>query len=392
MIIVSLIVLIASLAIGTTVFLDRSFLELSNRVNWPDRDLYSGVAEVQAEKCRLFSEIKGACEDSVVDETTGLVYFACADVETRKKWYPPCNWWDKEGVVKRDTFHVYDPEADTFEELDLDYSGEFVSHGLSILVDPSDSERRLVFAINHQSTGSVVSVFSLDKSKKMTFIGDIEDGKMYSPNSVSVFPEADGSYGLLYTNDHLFTKGFLRDVEEVYGPFIWGHIGYFNIDITGNKVSKEYSTRVAVDSSCPNGLVQVSDTNEFLATDTRMGSLKRYIWNYGLKQLILLDSIPLGVGLDNVRIIPGTQDAVLAGFPTMPQLGYKFSHMDDDKYETETVALRINRADNYTTPVVLHKSDGQFGIQVVTTFNYLDNYGKLLGSSVVDGGVLVCDI
>ncbi|KAG5361081.1 hypothetical protein CJU89_4187 [Yarrowia sp. B02] len=353
---VNLFAVLVSLIVGTTIYLDRSFSELTSRVSWNDRHVYKKAAEYNAASCTLDTTIKESCEDSIVDESTGLVYFSCGETENRTKWFPGCNWWDKEGM-STNSFYVYDPETRAFEKMNLDYHGEFVSHGLSLLKDPANPDTRYIFSINHKSTGSVISVFSLQAgSHVVTYVGDISDSRMYTPNSATPYVEDDGTISIMYTNDHLFRKGFMRHVEDSYGPFLWGHVGNCNFKINGG-IKDLSCSRVAVENSYPNGITHIPDTKQFLVADTRLGTLSAFKWDFTAKSLDIQHSTLFGAALDNVHVIPGTKDVVVAGFPDDTEVFYKFRNMDDNSLKIESLAFRANHRENYTIPHVLQKTD-----------------------------------
>ncbi|KAG5361028.1 hypothetical protein CJU89_4131 [Yarrowia sp. B02] len=383
---------IVTFLLGTPAYIAGLPSRCLRRVPQPDLTLYSGVKQVHADNCHFTNGIKGASEDQVIDETTGLVYFSPGNVEKKKKWFPPCNWWNEEGATT-DQFSVFDPETQEFSKMDLDYDGEFVSHGLSIMVDPRDPKRRLIFGINHSTTGRRVSVFSFAAGKKtISHIGDIINRRIHTPNAVVAVLEPDGTIGLTVTNDHKFPKGYMRKVEDNYGPFLWGDIGYCNLKIDADGISQLGCDTVERDTSLPNGLVNIPGTTEFVAADTRLGNVRHYNWDFEAKKLTLLSSTPLGVTVDNVRIIPGTRDALVAGYPNMTQVDAGFTHIGDMDYPVEAVAIRVNRSENYTVPHVIHKNNGQFDLQILTVFNYLPKHELLLGSSVINNGVLLCTL
>lgn len=388
---INLLAVFVSLIIGGTIYLDRSFSELTNRVSWNDRHVYNKAAEYNAASCKVSKAIPEACEDSIVDDSTGLVYFSCGETENRTKWFPGCNWWDKEGMTTN-SFYVYDPETRDFEKMNLDYHGEFVSHGLSLLKDPNNPDTRYIFSVNHKSTGSIISIFSFQAgTNDVSHVGDIKDSRIYTPNSVTAYVEDDGSIAIMYTNDHLFRKGFMRHVEDSYGPFMWGHVGNCNFKIEDGDIKGLSCSRVAVENSYPNGITHIPDTKEFLVADTRLGTLSSFKWDVDTKSLNLQHSTPFGAALDNVHVIAGTKDVIVAGFPDEKQVFYKFRNMHDKSIKVESLVFRANSRDNYTVPHVLQKTDGLHGLQVVTNYNYLPKHDRLLGSSVCSEGILICD-
>lgn len=380
-----------ALIIGCTIYLDRSFSELTSRVGWPDNSVYNKFPEANAGSCRIATDIDGACEDSVIDQSTGLVYFSCGNRDSRTKWFPGCNWWDKD-EVSTNTFHVYDPAANSFEKLELDYEGQFVSHGLSLITHPTDADKRLIYSVNHKGTGSVITVFQFTVgSAEISHVGDIEDSRIVSPNSVAAYVEYDGSLSVMYTNDHLFKRGFMRYAEDTFGPFLWGSIGNCNFNIINGKLTKPSCSRVAVENSYPNGIAHIPGTKEFLVADTRLGSVSSFFWDFANKNLNLLHSTHFGAALDNIHIIPGTKDVVIAAFPNSTEVFTHFLNIDDRTTKQQSLAFRANHHENFTIPHVIQKTDGTHGFQVITSYNYLPEYKRLLGSSVCSEGILVCE-
>lgn len=260
------------------------------------------------------------------------------------------------------------------------------------MIDPQNPDIRYIFSINHKSTGSVISIFSLKAgSLDVSYVGDIKDSRIYTPNSVTAYAEDDGTIAIMYTNDHLFRKGFMRHVEDSYGPFMWGHVGNCNFKIEDGGIEGLSCSRVAVENSYPNGITHIPGTKEFLVADTRLGTLSSFIWDADAKSLDLQHSTQFGAALDNVHVIAGTKDVIVAGFPDDHAVFHKFRNMHDTSLMVESLAFRANSRENYTVPHVMQKTDGHHGLQVVTNYNYLPKHDRLLGSSVCSNGILICD-
>ncbi|KAL7932575.1 hypothetical protein V8C35DRAFT_307483 [Trichoderma chlorosporum] len=179
------------------------------------------------------------CEDVHLHEASGLLFAACEDYPgSRLAWFPPLEHFnDPSSTGKmKGKLQVIDPKTFKTQILALeDFSGPFVTHGIDVINDPDKpkGEAVYIFAVNHKPnpehyrengdanaprSHSVVELFHhVIGSKTARHIRTIWHPLFTTPNDL--FAESPTSF--FVTNDHYYTGGFMRTVEDLFPMAKW---------------------------------------------------------------------------------------------------------------------------------------------------------------------------
>lgn len=159
----------------------------------------------------------------------------------------------------------------------------FAPHGISMV--KTDNTYK-VLAINHISQGHSIEVFKL-YNDFLIFEKTLTDPSMISPNDLVVIDE-DRFY---FTNDHGYTKGIGKFLEEYFGLSV-SNVIYFD----GEKYIE-----VADGIAYANGINFDFSRNLLYIASTRGFMVKVYSRNKD-GSLEFIEDIPCGTGVDNIEI------------------------------------------------------------------------------------------
>jgi arylesterase / paraoxonase len=169
--------------------------------------------------------------------------------------------------------------------LQHDFSGGFNPHGISLFVGEQGVDR--LFVVNHFNGRHSIEVFQL-ADNRMIHLQTLQDPLMISPNDIV----AVGLNQCYFTNDHAYTNGLMRTIED-YGRLKLANLIYYD----GSSYKE-----AAAGFSYANG-VNVSPDGEKLyltaTTDRVLYVFKRDIPSGSLE---LEAEIELGTGGDNIEI------------------------------------------------------------------------------------------
>lgn len=203
------------------------------------------------------------------------------------------------------------------------YTGAFVTHGIDILTDPSDSNLLHIFAVNHlpdplhwgatdeahaaspNKTRSQIEVFRhVLGSTTAEHVRSILDPMIRTPNDI--FATSPSSFYV--TNDHYYRTGHMRLVEEMFTQYLAGWSETVHVDITdlspANPTEGTHITVALTGLHNNNGLGRSSPKRpeEVLVVDASGGVLTR-AWRSmspnGSKQLNIVEHIQYDTTIDN---------------------------------------------------------------------------------------------
>ncbi|KAF4582297.1 serum paraoxonase/arylesterase family protein [Ophiocordyceps camponoti-floridani] len=177
------------------------------------------------------------CEDLHYHKPSGFVFAACEGETIRHSWFPPLSIFDDpaRGYKGRGGVKVIDPTTLKAKTLRLDgFDGPFVTHGFDILDDPESQEGKHIylFAVNHKpntqryekrdesapESHSVIEVFRHELgSDSAQHVRSVWHPLIKTPNDVYALSPSS----FFVTNDHRYTKGVMRLVEESYFASKW---------------------------------------------------------------------------------------------------------------------------------------------------------------------------
>jgi arylesterase/paraoxonase len=217
--------------------------------------------------------LKGA-EDIMISRVDSFAIIS----STNRGVYPPENE-DKGGLF------LIDLKANDFVPIPLTntFNQSFAPHGISFIKKDSTYK---VMAINHTNQGHSIEVFELQGSN-LEFIETLRHPSMISPNDIVIVDENR----FYFTNDHGYTKGFGKLVEE-YSGLAFSNVVYFD----GNdyrEVAKGIAYANGINYDRKRNLLYVASPRHFL------------VKVYSIKQdgsLSFVENIPCGTGVDNIEL------------------------------------------------------------------------------------------
>ncbi|KAK0652822.1 hypothetical protein B0T16DRAFT_106001 [Cercophora newfieldiana] len=180
------------------------------------------------------------CEDVHYYAPSGTLFAACEDdPKTRFGWFPPLATFDDPELGKRGrgSIHVIDPKTMKSQRLSFEnFDTTFVTHGIDVIPDPEQNDGKAVyiFAINHvpdetlPKARSQIEVFHhVIGSPSIRHIRSVWHPLLRTPNDVY----ASSPTSVYATNDHHYTDGMLRLIEDVYSGAKWTDTVLLRIDL-----------------------------------------------------------------------------------------------------------------------------------------------------------------
>ncbi|KAM5344488.1 hypothetical protein ACJ41O_013024 [Fusarium nematophilum] len=240
------------------------------------------------------------CEDLHHHLASGLLFAACDDSDSpRFSWYPPLGLLGDPlaGQKSRGSIHVIDPKQ-TFTSKRLafeNFDGPFVTHGIDVISDQDNSKGIYILAINHPphpayhqhlSEGKPAKTFSQDVPKgrsqieifyhllgtsTIKHIRSVRHPDIKTPNDVlAISPTA-----FYVTNDHYYTEGYLRQLEDVYFGAKWSNTVLVKVaDLSATEPTTGVQVTVAVSGlHNNNGLGHGRSKDEMVIASAASGRL-----------------------------------------------------------------------------------------------------------------------
>lgn len=344
--------------------------------------------ETNAGKCEVVHKDFGACEDLIVDESTGLIYLPCAEPSLRQIYFPGGGHFNYSGLAEgqnRNKVYLYDPSKDKVVDLELrGYDGEdFINHGLDVLFDEKDNTKRTLFFVNHKNEQSVISVFSHTLGDSyIQHLYDVRDPLIHTPNSVT----AVGPNAFYTTNDHAFRLPPMRDLAAALGSY-------------GRLTSVVYCEKSGETTKCEkkasgyayaNGIVAFDNGNKIAVTDTMLAALDIYKRHPVSNDLNKIKRVQLGSSVDNVRV-NSNGDLIVTTLPNPRQIIAMLGDMGNKEKRAESQTILLSKSDDYSTPEVVYRERGNI-LSFMTGSVIIPASNKLYGGSVADEGLLICQL
>jgi len=199
---------------------------------------------------------------------------------------------------------------------------------------------------------------------------------------------ASGPLDFFITNDHFFAAGFLRNIEDKYGPWPWA------TDVQYCDANGVENTCFLVSKRHPgfNGIAISEDKQRLFVGDCKVGVLN--VFNIGeSKQLSPVKSIELGAAADNIRILPTTGDPIVSVFASLENLPEYLANVRTlgRDYLVPSAALILKQENDYEPELVYWDNGSVMSYMTVAT---VDPYNHVfIGGSVLQyGGFAVCDL
>lgn len=189
------------------------------------------------------------------------------------------------GAEEKGGLFMIDLKANIFDPIPLTetFNRPFAPHGISFFKKDSVF---IVMAINHAGQEHTIEVFEL-KDKFLKHIETLKHPSMTSPNDLVIIDENQ----FYFTNDHKYTKGFGRAVEEYLGLAV-SNVVYYD--------SNKYCD-VANGIAYANGINYDRNRELIYVASPRRFAVKVYSKQKD-GSLSFIENIPCGTGVDNIEL------------------------------------------------------------------------------------------
>ncbi len=292
--------------------------------------------------------VRGA-EDITVNPSGGFALIS----STNREIYPPV-------TEEKGGLYLIDLKNQNFDLtfLTASFDKPFAPHGISMLKKDSIYK---VMAINHTSKGHSIEVFTL-KGKNLVHEKTLTHPSLVSPNDIVLIDENR----FYVTNDHKYTKGFKKTLEEYLGLSI-SNVLYFDGD--------NY-TEVADGIAYANGINFDPKRNLLFVASPRGFVVKVYAKNDD-GSLEFIEDIPCGTGVDNIEIdMKG--NLWIGAHPNLLRFG-AYAKGKEDTSPSEIIKITYNKKNDYDIETI-YTNDGTLmsGSTVATPFEDLIITGNLM--------------
>ncbi|KIK58310.1 hypothetical protein GYMLUDRAFT_45522 [Collybiopsis luxurians FD-317 M1] len=264
--------------------------------------------------CKRIPELQ-ACEKIVLHQSTGILYLACSDLQSRRRWNPCADLLDVEGKSPTDYVATYDPKTSRITRLTfINFEGDLSVHGMDVV--PSDIPGELyVYMVNHRApqgqdprvvgADSVIELFKTRVGgEQLHHVRTVADPVISTPNDV--VGQADGK-AFFFTNDHGSKVGFSR-IWDAFFPTTT--IGYCHLDHGCEVAASKIITS--------NGIARASNDTVYVAS-TFGGTIAVFHKQGVDNSLLLKDTIHIGQALDNLAI-DSRGNLWVAAFPKLSDI------------------------------------------------------------------------
>ena len=196
---------------------------------------------------------------------------------TKRHFFPP-------DAEEKGGLFLIDLKSNNFEPIPLtnNFNQPFAPHGISFYKKDSSYQ---VMAINHTMQGHSIEVFEL-KNKRLNHIKTLKDDSMIRPNDIVMIDENR----FYFTNDHRYTKGIGKFLEEYVGLAL-SNVVYYD--------SKNYR-EVASGIAYANGINYDPERALLYVASPRGFFVKVYEKKVN-DEISFIENIPCGTGVDNIE-------------------------------------------------------------------------------------------
>ncbi|MBL4905196.1 MAG: SMP-30/gluconolactonase/LRE family protein, partial [Flavobacteriaceae bacterium] len=243
-------------------------------------------------------------------------------------------------------------------------TSSFAPHGISML--KTDSVYT-VLVVNHKPDGHSIEKFTFD-GDQLIHQKTLTDPSMISPNDVVMIDENR----FYFTNDHKYTEGFGRFLED-YGGRAISNVVYFD-----GEQYKEVANGIAY----ANGINFDSNRNLLFVASPRGFLINVYKRNEN-GSLNFIEDIPCGFGVDNIEI-DSQGNLWVGGHPNLLRFA-SYAKGKDTTSPSEIVKITYKGTGDYhIEPIYLEDGTIMSGATVATPFG-----DYILTGNVMDKHFLV---
>ncbi|KAG2234406.1 hypothetical protein BDF21DRAFT_427011 [Thamnidium elegans] len=337
------------------------------------------------------------CEDVVLSNVSGVAYTTCDPERHLFNKVMGHHFLEEGQKAKSSDFwrvnYVEVPASiEKFEiNKEFDSTSDFHPLGITFDINP-DTKEQVLASVNlpHYGDASIEFFTVDDESLTLTHKRTVRDPKIYNPNSIHIINDVrlradDGTPSFFFTNDHYFSSGFLKKIENYF--LYLSNVGFYNAR-TG-KVEKGI-----------NGLLfanGITGTDEFLfVAETYRGTIKKYDI-----QIEFVDEVPqvrlnyvkeafFYMAVDNLRYVPEKDLVVVAGHPK--GIDALVFMMVKDKVNAVKPPSQVDVWDveSGETKTLLVDNGELFTTSTSGLIDLVNS--KLIVSSLFDEGLLICDL
>jgi len=217
--------------------------------------------------------LKGA-EDIMISHIDSFALIS----STNRISYPP-------KTEEKGGLYLIDLKTDSYIPVHLtaSFNQLFAPHGISFF--KKDNAYR-VMAVNHTNDSHSIEVFEL-KDEKLTHLSTLKHSSMVRPNDLVMLDESR----FYFTNDHRYTKGLGKLVEE-YGGLAISNVVYFDGQ-NYQEAAKGIAYANGINFDGHRNLLYVASPRHFL--------VKVYDCNQN-GTLSFIENIYCGTGVDNIEL------------------------------------------------------------------------------------------
>lgn len=400
---------------------------------------HATLGPLNNDNCRVLHNIL-ASEDVAVEPSGKLAYLSSGSEQDRLKWFPGLGHFNTKVPIPeesssdnnkktnpyRNDVYLFDVATENFQKLKVvGYDKkDLVIHGMSVKTWTPGVNT--LYMVNHQRTGSIISVFEHTPgatgkpSNVIEHVVDIKDPHIRSPNSVIALSPSQ----ILVTNDYGHPRGVLRTLESIWnfklGTYRGSEVVMCDFDPSSASSSKVSCKYAAKNLSYANGIeyiesTKVPGTGKVFVTQTTRGTIAFFDYNAigdnGTGELTQTKELVIGAGLDNIRLIPGTRDLTVATFPN-PETVFNYLTQQmkemakrekstgvdvvdvEEKVAVPAMAIVLKESDNYSIPHRVFQDEGKVppSLGFLTGMIFVPEAGKFLAGSCLQEGFVVCDI
>ena len=218
-------------------------------------------------------ELSGA-EDITISNTDSFALIS----STNRAVYPPTE--EQHGGL-----YLMDLNSGDYNRILLtsEFPSAFAPHGISMIKIGADYK---VMAVNHTTENHSLEVFKLVKNQ-LSYIKTLTDKTMISPNDIVLIDE----HKFYFTNDHKYTKGIGRLVED-YAGLSLSNVVYFDGE-NYHEVANAIAYANGINFDAKRNFLYVASPRKFL--------VKVYTRNND-GTLNFIEDIPCGTGVDNIEL------------------------------------------------------------------------------------------
>ncbi|KFH41962.1 Serum paraoxonase/arylesterase-like protein [Hapsidospora chrysogenum ATCC 11550] len=269
------------------------------------------------------------CEDLHHHVPSNTIFTACEDsAATRFSWFPALGAFNDpiKAMTSQGSIHVIDPKTFRSTRLQFEnFDGPFVTHGIDVVSDKTDSGAVYIFAVNHVPHPSYVEHMETQGGAKNNFpaglpkarsqiemfrhvlgsttarhVRSIRHPLITTPNDVLALSPTS----LYITNDHFYAEGRMRFLEDVYFGAKWSTTVHVQIDrIEELDPTQGFQATIAVTGlHNNNGLGHAASPGEIAISSATSGILHigRISQDSSTQHKVkILESIPFHSTIDN---------------------------------------------------------------------------------------------